>query len=83
MKRDKEYDKFIMDMLFIAVSSQDHEDAMEEILYLISDEEDEEFELEDIIYAAGFASMYHRPSSLEAESLDYIRILLAERHLNG
>lgn len=80
---DKEYEQFILDMLFIAVSSDDHEDSMGEILDIITDEDAEEYDLEDIMYAAQFAGMYHTPTSLEQESLNDVRFTLAFRYLNG
>lgn len=80
---DKLDSEFVMDMLFISVSSDDHEDAMTDILHCISDEDVEEFELDDIMFASMFAGMYHIPTSLEQEALIDVQKELAWRYLNG
>jgi hypothetical protein len=80
---DKDYAEFVMDMLFVSIFNDDHEDAMDEILYYITDDDQEEYDFYDIIYASGFAGMYHTPSSIEQESLDYIRKEITLRELNG
>jgi len=81
-KEAKEYEHFILDLLFMAVSADDHEDAMGEILEAIT-EPDVEFDLNDVMYAAQFASMYHEPTSFEEEALNDVRFTLAFRELNG
>ena len=81
-KEDKEYEQFILDMLFIAVSADDHEDCMYEILSCITDE-DEDFDFDDIIYASMFASIYHNPTSFEQDALNDVRLAIALRHLNS
>ena len=81
-KRDKEYEQFILDMLFIAVSADDHEDAMGDILDIITDD-DEDYDFNDILYAHQYASMYHEPTSFEEEALKDVRFTLAFRNLNG
>jgi hypothetical protein len=79
---DKEQAEFVLDMLFVSRFCDDHEDCMNEILYYLTDD-NEEFDLDDIVYAAMFAGTYHRPTSMEQESLNEVHRMLAWRHLNG
>jgi hypothetical protein len=83
---DKEYEQFLLDLLFISVFCDDHEDAMNDVLAVITDEDEydeEEFNLEDIAFAAMFAGVYHTPTSFEQEALNDVQKILALRHLNG
>lgn len=75
-------EQFILDMLFVSVSADDHEDVMNEILYYLTDD-DEEIDLDDIVFASMFAGEYHIPTSFEQESLEDVRRELARRYLNG
>ena len=81
-KQDKEYEQFMLDMLFVAVAAHDHEDAMGDILDILTDE-DEDYDFNDILDAHQYASMYHEPTSLEEEALKDVRFTLAFRNLNG
>ena len=84
---DKEYQQFLLDLLFISVFCDDHEDAMNDVLACITDEDDfdeeEGFDLDDILFAAMFAGAYHIPTSFEQEALNDVHRMLAMRHLNG
>lgn len=77
-----EEEQFVLDMLFVSVSADDHEDCMNEILYYLTDD-DEEIDFNDIMFASMFAGEYHNPTSFEQESLEEVRRELARRYLNG
>lgn len=77
-----EEEQFILDMLFVSVSADDHEDVMNEILYYLTDDGDE-IDFDDIMFASIFAGVYHVPTSFEQESLDEVRRELGLRYLNG
>lgn len=71
---DKEYNQFLLDMMFLAVSADDFDDGMTEILECLTDPDDE-FELTDILFASDIVSIFQRPTSLEQEVLNDYRII--------
>lgn len=79
---DNETSEFFMDFLFLSISNDDHEDAMNELLYILTDDGDE-VAYQDIVFASMFAGAYHHPTSRELDSLNYIRRQLAMEELNG
>lgn len=74
--------QFILDMLFVSVFADDHEDAMLDILDCICDP-DEEPDLNDLALASDFAGAYHVPTSLEQEMLNMVHKALTMEYLNG
>jgi hypothetical protein len=81
-KRDDSYGQFLLDMLFVSIVAQDHEDAMNDILDIIVDEDLDEATVDQILFAADFAGAYHLPTSMEKELLDNYRTLAALDRLN-
>jgi hypothetical protein len=67
---------FELFLLFLAVSSQDHEDSMCEILDVLV--EGEEGDVTDALIAAEYSAVYHRPTSLEEEVLEELRAIVQE-----
>lgn len=74
--------QLMLDMLFVSIFADDHEDAMLDILDCICDP-DEDPELGDLAFASDFAGAYHAPTSSEQEMLIRVHYALTMEYLNG